>query len=467
MPRKVDSYKVQTIVDGTYVSIIPSQKKDKKVDNRKIVGIPPSWDGNKKKLYKTIHNLKLAGEKASANMPIKPKKPWNSTLKISENGSLDKDIAYVLFSLFLAPIFSESGRRYSNQSRRSWKTSEHDGLLGSGSFPRPSGAAGAAPKVDSNDHYQLNRSSEPYHPPRPYKAVPYSRRDTKDSYNDETFGGTEYASDDRAEEERRRRVSFEMMRKEQQQAFQDKQKLDSDKHKDGHVSDIIELLEDAKDGTRVFSSRSYELDESVAQPQLNNDSGKSSLQTPAFRPPVPPGFRSTILESTSSPRPLIPSHSAEVGRLELEENLSQAKAVGPDGTLDEQEERQTVQKMGSREQQYENTRIHAPLLANGQQIFDSSADVEVSNKKLGTDNQLCRTSYLPKTSETLSGSEINEFDTKKVMGQKLVSDPKQDHPTSILDKIFRSASMVNLNESSGFIEITSNPYSSCLGLDMD
>ncbi|XP_057510905.1 uncharacterized protein LOC130793296 isoform X2 [Actinidia eriantha] len=347
---------------------------------------------------------------------------------------------------------SESGRRYGNQSRRSWQTSEHDGLLGSGSFPRPSGAAGAAPKVDSNDHYQLNRSSEPYHPPRPYKAVPYSRRDTKDSYNDETFGGTEYTSDDRAEEERRRRVSFEMMRKEQEEAFQDKQKLDSDKHKDGHVSDIIELLEDAKDGTRVFSSRSYELDESVAQPQLNNDSGKSSLQTPAFRPPVPPGFRSTILESTSSPRPLIPSHSAEVGRLELEESLSQAKAVGPDGTLDDQEERQTVQKMGSREQQYENTSIHAPLLTNGQQIFDSSADVEVSNKKLGTDNQLCRTSYLPKTSETLSGSEINEFDTKKVMGQKLVSDPKQDHPTSILDKIFGSASTVNLNESSGFIE---------------
>ena len=109
--------------------------------------------------------------------------------------------------------------------------------------------------------------------------------------------------------------------------------------------------------------------------------------------------------------------------------------------------------MGSREQQYENTSIHAPLLANGQQIFDSSADVEVSNKKLVTDNQLCRTSYLPKTSETLSGSEINEFDTKKVMGQKLVSDPKQDHPTSILDKIFGSDSTVNLNESSGFIEV--------------
>ena len=103
-----------------------------------------------------------------------------------------------------------------------------------------------------------------------------------------------------------------MTRKEQQQAFQNKQKLDPNKHKDGHVSDITESLEDAKEGTRVFSSRSYELDESVAQPQLNNDSGKSSLQTPAFRPPVPPGFRSTILESTSSTRPNFSSRSAEV-----------------------------------------------------------------------------------------------------------------------------------------------------------
>ncbi|KAL2233854.1 UNVERIFIED_CONTAM: hypothetical protein Sindi_1117600 [Sesamum indicum] len=51
-------------------------------------------------------------------------------------------------------------------------TPEHDGLLGSGSFPRPSGyAAGiSAAKVQANEHHQLGRSSEPYHPPRPYKV---------------------------------------------------------------------------------------------------------------------------------------------------------------------------------------------------------------------------------------------------------------------------------------------------------
>ncbi|KAL0428819.1 UNVERIFIED_CONTAM: hypothetical protein Sradi_0507900 [Sesamum radiatum] len=94
-----------------------------------------------------------------------------------------------------------SGRRYGHQSRRSWQTPEHDGLLGSGSFPRPSGyAAGiSAAKVRANEHHQLGRSSEPYHPPRPYKAVPHSRRDT-DAYNDETFGSVECTSEDRAEE---------------------------------------------------------------------------------------------------------------------------------------------------------------------------------------------------------------------------------------------------------------------------
>ncbi|KAK4397188.1 hypothetical protein Sango_1555400 [Sesamum angolense] len=101
---------------------------------------------------------------------------------------------------------SDSGRRYGHHARRSWQTSEQDGLLGSGSFPRPSGYAGgiAAPKVRANEHYQLTKSTEPYHPPRPYKAVPYSRRDT-DAYNDETFGSTECSNEDKAEEERRRR----------------------------------------------------------------------------------------------------------------------------------------------------------------------------------------------------------------------------------------------------------------------
>lgn len=35
--------------------------------------------------------------------------------------------------------------------------------------------------------------------------MPHLRRETKDSLNDETFGSSEYTSEDRAEEERKRR----------------------------------------------------------------------------------------------------------------------------------------------------------------------------------------------------------------------------------------------------------------------
>ena len=38
-----------------------------------------------------------------------------------------------------------------------------------------------------------------------FQAVPHSRRETNDSYNNETFGSSECTSEDRAEEERKRR----------------------------------------------------------------------------------------------------------------------------------------------------------------------------------------------------------------------------------------------------------------------
>lgn len=37
------------------------------------------------------------------------------------------------------------------------------------------------------------------------QAVPHSRREFTDSLNDETFGSSEFTSEDRAEEERKRR----------------------------------------------------------------------------------------------------------------------------------------------------------------------------------------------------------------------------------------------------------------------
>ena len=79
----------------------------------------------------------------------------------------------ILMSNNLNYMLAESSRLQGNPSRRPWQSADHDGLLGSGSFPRPSGyAAGMiASKVQGNDHFQLKKSNEPYHPPRPYKVI--------------------------------------------------------------------------------------------------------------------------------------------------------------------------------------------------------------------------------------------------------------------------------------------------------
>ncbi|KAE9615809.1 hypothetical protein Lalb_Chr04g0259211 [Lupinus albus] len=108
---------------------------------------------------------------------------------------------------------SDSGKHLRNQSRRSWQGPEHDGLLGSGSFPRPSGFEPglSAPKFRANGNNQLSWANEPYQHSGPYKA-PRSRRDTHDNYNDETFGfSAECADEDRAEEERKRRGKYSFL----------------------------------------------------------------------------------------------------------------------------------------------------------------------------------------------------------------------------------------------------------------
>ncbi|KAL1360501.1 hypothetical protein HN51_005903 [Arachis hypogaea] len=183
---------------------------------------------------------------------------------------------------------SDSGKRFGNQSRRSWQSPEHDGLLGSGSFPRPTGYSPglSASKFRANDSHQLNRSNEPYHPPRPYKA-PHSRRETNDSYNDETFGSLECTSEDRVEEERKRRASFELMRKEQQKSFQEKNKLNPGKSKDEF--DINSLLDD--DEKKLINRNDESVEPAANLSALSNDEKSSVSHAPsAARPLVPPGF---------------------------------------------------------------------------------------------------------------------------------------------------------------------------------
>ncbi|KAG6730108.1 hypothetical protein I3842_01G063300 [Carya illinoinensis] len=342
---------------------------------------------------------------------------------------------------------ADTGRQYGNQSRRSWQVPEHDGLLGSGSFPRPSGlAAGvSASKFRANDHYHLNKSTEPYHPPRPYKAVPHSRRDTHDSFNDETFGSSEFTSEDKAEEERKRRASFELMRKEQHKAFQDKQNLNPDKRKD--VFDITTLLEDSKDEKNILN-RSKESDEPVKASL--NDPEKSSLpsQTPASRPLVPPGFKSTVLERNSGPKSVIHPQTAEVVNPELENSLSHAKVnLVLNGTSDNKVEKQLTEQKGFTTQQLGSTSNKVSIHNKS----DKNLNVP-SSSMMDVDGQLHKISCFSEAFEASEDGEVNKLSGEKVTGNKIIGESNRDHSTSILDKLFGSALTSSVGGSSSFIE---------------
>ncbi|XVF22491.1 hypothetical protein REPUB_Repub12eG0177200 [Reevesia pubescens] len=348
---------------------------------------------------------------------------------------------------------SDSGRCFGNQSRRSWQGSEHDGLLGSGSFPRPSGyAAGTtAPKVRANDQYHLNRSNEPYHPPRPYKAVPHSRRETHDSYNDETFGSTECTSEDREEEERKRRASFESWRKEQQKAFQEK-KINPERRKDGF--DISELLVDSKDD-KGLSNRSKESDVPIAVSNIDSDKSSLPSQTPASRPLVPPGFTRTILERNFGTKTSMPSHSSQVGSSETEGSLSEAKgSLLLNGTSDDLLGKQSKQYSEETfsEQQLENASIH--LLGNNKsgKTLNLSSALDKSNEAISMDSQMYKSSGLSEAFEAPGNSKVTELDSKKLLVDKVLTETNQDGSTSILDKLFGSALTPNGGGSANLTE---------------
>ncbi|XP_011037003.1 PREDICTED: uncharacterized protein LOC105134329 [Populus euphratica] len=342
---------------------------------------------------------------------------------------------------------SDAGRRYGNQSRRSGQVPEHDGLLGSGSFPRPSGygAGLSAPKFRSNDQFQLNKSNELYQPPRPYRAMPHSRRET-DSLNDETFGSSEYTSDDRAEEERKRRASFESMRKEQHKAFQEKQKLNPEKYKD--ASDVAELLEDSKDNKKLLNG-SNELDKTVIQPMPINDPDKPlhPLQAPVSRPLVPPGFSSAIVEKHAGAKSLTNSHPSEVD-IELEGSLLQKKGTHVlDESSNNQDRKQFLEEMNLNAQHSRSPSACVSVDNKSENILNLAAALDVSSKRIGS-----KTSNLPEAFIDSENSEAIDLDAENVPGNKNVGESGSSHSTSILDKLFGSALTLNGAGSSSFIE---------------
>ncbi|CAI9768880.1 unnamed protein product [Fraxinus pennsylvanica] len=337
---------------------------------------------------------------------------------------------------------SDSGRHFGHQSRRPWQTPKHDGLLGSGSFPRPSGyAAGiSGSKAQGNEHYQLKKSNEPYQPPRPYKAVPYSRRDT-DSYNDETFGSTESTSEDRAEEERRRRASFDLMRKEQLKVFQEKQKLNMEKHKADGVSDLGELLEDSREKRRVLG-RNNELDSSSAASFLN-DSEKSSFasQSPVSRPLVPPGFTNNILDKSVGLKSSIHPPLTEVEKPITGESLFHAGAQSiQNGTHYSLERKLSLEKSLFDGQPEDETKD--ALVLNKVENMNFHSTSNSSSYIPGMENQLHQNSRHLDAHETLGCPEIFELDAK-VLEDKIVGESNRSYTTPNSEKNVSSTLSMN------------------------
>ncbi|KAJ1258369.1 hypothetical protein BS78_10G070100 [Paspalum vaginatum] len=190
--------------------------------------------------------------------------------------------------------------RGGNQYRRNWQNTEHDGLLGSGGFPRPSGYPGQVASKDHGNANELNRTSGRYQPPRPCKAAPFSRKDI-DSINDETFGSSECSNEDRAEEERKRRASFELMRQEQHKAMQGK-KNGPDILKENPSDDIISQLQTStvKANAKTINEK---LDGSVSSYQEDTTKPSSVLLAPAARPLVPPGFANAFVDKKFQSQP--------------------------------------------------------------------------------------------------------------------------------------------------------------------
>ncbi|KAI4355149.1 hypothetical protein L6164_003949 [Bauhinia variegata] len=336
---------------------------------------------------------------------------------------------------------SDSGKRFGNQSWKSWQGPEHDGLLGSGTFPRPSGYAPglSAPKFRANGPYQLNRSSEPYHPPRPYKA-PHSRRETNDSYNDETFGSLDDTSEDRAEEERKRRDSFELMRKEQHKAFQEKQKLYPDKNKDDF--DIMSLLDD--DEKRLVNRSNESVEPSFTLSASSNDSEKSSFLAhthSATRPLVPPGFTSTVLERNLVSKSPVNTHATEVE----EPELGDFNGNHVFGMHSENKEEKLSTKLADINQ------LHHGSISLKEKILNLSSAVDVPDMKIGLGDQLRKRSSLSEALEASDDGEVIQLNAE-VKGKETVGAFNQDNSNSILDKLFGNALTLNDGKASSTVE---------------
>ncbi|KAK9103721.1 hypothetical protein Sjap_020975 [Stephania japonica] len=342
---------------------------------------------------------------------------------------------------------SDFGRRYGNQSRLLWQNPEHDGLLGSGASQRPPGyvPGNSASRGRGNSHYQLNKSNEPYHPPRPYKAVPHSRRDTctTDMYNDETFGSSECSSEDRAEEERRRRASFELFRKEQQKEFQEK-------HKENVEQDIMASLVDSEDNKkRAGGNNGLQ----VRPTSLEGDSASAlPAQTPASRPLVPPGFTGSSLEKNVGTKPYAPEPAMEQVASVGDHSVSHGEANFvingfPGNLMDEK----SAVLVGSSGQHSEIKAIDTTITNTSKNLASQQSDIKVSTDLTSNSSPSFKNSYLQEPFGVSTDGVSMGFDCQKILGDGNTDDTRHEYKSSILGKLLGVVPAAT-SSSSDFIE---------------
>ncbi|CAL0308438.1 unnamed protein product [Lupinus luteus] len=340
---------------------------------------------------------------------------------------------------------SDSGKHLSNQSRRPWQGPGHDGLLGSGSSPRPFGYAPAlsGPNFKANGNYQLNRANEPYQRSGPYKA-PHSRRDARDNLNDETFGSSaECADKDKAEEERKRRASFELMRREQQKAFQEKQNLKPDKNKD--VFDINSLLDDNDD--RLVKRSNESAEPPVVLSALSDDSEKFSLAhvVSTSRPLVPPGFASTLVERNSGVKTSTNNRSTEVGQ--PEPSITRGNHIFSENN----EGKLSTKQADDDRPHHQIPSLNVPIKNVKEDILNIPSALHIQGVNIGNNDQLRKQSAL---SETLVTSDTGDFFqlSAEVKGTEVIGGSIQDDSHAMLEKLFVNALSLKGGSTSSFLE---------------
>ncbi|CAA6657117.1 unnamed protein product [Spirodela intermedia] len=335
----------------------------------------------------------------------------NTRWDTRSSGSSDKDGN----TLSDRDTFSQdSGRRSVSQYRRLGQKPEQDGLLGSGVFPRPSGYQGwaTASKDRGEGHYQLNRSSEPYQPPRPYKKAAsvlsesmkpdsndilmllssvrsYSRKDGTDTYNDETFGSSESSNQNREEEERIRRESFELMRMEQRKVF-------------------------------------------AASLVSRGDFSRCSLigNAPASRPLVPPGFGSTITETSINTQ--LSSLSLGSAVANVGTNESSLLTNGTSAVNSEESNLKKGSDSGSHTHFVERdpNSVSVPFMGD---LRPPSALLRFSDPSV----------HIEYTSYDASGVMTNDSNEEKITKAEVADTSRQVHSASILNKLFGNAMTEN------------------------